>query len=102
MTPEGERSLLLTALAENPGTGPYATGDRASLGTASWIPGGSRLSLTKGSVADAIVEGTLKPARKLGFVEAWGRKYVLIERYSGEILGRTYPLHDEGECRTVQ
>jgi len=64
--------------------------------------GDSRLSPTIGSAADAIVEGTLKLARKLGFVEVWGRKHVLIERYSAEILGRTYPVHDKGKCQPVQ
>ena len=45
---------------------------------------------------------SLKLARKLGFVEISRRTYVIIERYLADVLKRTYPVHNEGECQAVE
>ena len=45
---------------------------------------------------------SLKLARKLGFVEVSRRTYVILERYLADVLGRTYPLHDQGWGKAIK
>ncbi len=45
---------------------------------------------------------SLKLARKLGFVEVWKRTYVIIEQYLAEVSSRTYPVHNERECKGIK
>jgi len=45
---------------------------------------------------------SLKLARKLGFVEVSKRTYVIIHEYLTDVLSRTYPVHDERECKAVE
>jgi predicted GNAT family acetyltransferase len=45
---------------------------------------------------------SLKLARKLGFVEVSRRTYVIIEEYLSEVSSRTYPVHNERECKQIK
>jgi RimJ/RimL family protein N-acetyltransferase len=44
---------------------------------------------------------SLKLARKLGFIEASRRTYVVIEKYLADVSSRTYPLHNERGGKAV-
>jgi len=43
---------------------------------------------------------SLKLARKLGFIEVSKRTYVIIEKHLADVLGRTYPMHNERNGKT--
>lgn len=45
---------------------------------------------------------SLKIARKLGFVEVSRRTYVIIEKYLAEVSSRTYPVHNERQCKEIK
>jgi len=45
---------------------------------------------------------SLKLARKLGFVEVSRRTYVIIQEYLAEVSSRTYPVHNERECKRIK
>jgi RimJ/RimL family protein N-acetyltransferase len=45
---------------------------------------------------------SLRLARKLGFIEVSRRTYVIIQEYLAEVSSRTYPVHDERECKRIE